>query len=138
MAKRSNEDVFLDALTKWKRRLLPADWEVRLCSDAERVKEEGDGAGALAVAVSDSRYQQAHIYYDPARVETNERGGLDIAACHELTHVVLSPFVDMVVEAIDALPASQRAGFLAWYKKEHEAVTTAIERIFGRVRKWDR
>lgn len=123
-----------DACGKWVRLLWVGNYEVtyQILDDPANDQRPPNGeAEFVTVATASVRpeYFRALLSIARNRVRECTDDKLDENACHEVMHIVMSPFADTLYEAVEAMPKARRGGWHARRMYEHERVTSHLTTV---------
>ena len=123
-----------DACNKWIRLLWVGNYEVTFQVFDEPVDNQrppNGGAEFVTVATASVRpeYFRALLSIARSRVRDCTDEELDENACHEVMHIVVSPFADAFYELIEAIPKARGEGWTARRMYEHERVTSHLTTV---------
>ncbi len=124
--KKTRIKQFGSLVEKWAILLRLSNWSIRLTEgDAgEKLVTVSEEFVAAAETAVDFPYEMAHVILN--NVETYL--SLNAIACHELVHLVLSPYEELIHQIIDTLPEAEQLGFKRWAFSVEERVTTHLEK----------
>ena len=130
------KDKWIKATEKWLKILWCNDFAITWYFDTIPDEENGrDGFLPIASVVTKPQYFETILTADPVQLATLSDADLDTKACHEIMHVVLSPYNEWAEQAMRTMDKKEILGYREYESFANECVTSRLTQIVRRLYK---
>ncbi len=125
------KDKWIKACEKWLHLLWLPDFSISWYFNDEIPNEDNgrDGWKPLASVVAKPQYFDAAITADPTQLIFMDDDDIDAKACHEVMHIVLSPYHEWGEIMMTTLNKNALAGYREYEAASNERVTSRLTQI---------
>jgi len=128
------KDKWIKATEKWLDILWCKEFAVTWYFDNIPDEESGrDGYVPIASVVTKPQYFDAVITADPVQLVTLSDEDIETKACHEIMHIVLSPYAEWGEQAMQTMGKKEVLGYREYESFAHERVASRLTQIVRRL-----
>ena len=130
------KDRWIKATEKWLKILWCTGFAITWCFDTIPDEENGrDGFIPVASVVTKPQYFEVVITADPVQLVTLSDADLDTKACHEIMHIVISPYTEWGEQMMKTMSRTKLSGYREYESFAHERVVSRLTQIVRRLYK---
>ena len=133
---RKVKDKWIESTEKWLKILWCEEFAITWYFSTIPDEENGrDGFVPIASVVTKPQYFEVVIIADPVQLATLSDEDIETKACHEVMHVVLSPYAEWGEQMMSTMGKKEVLGYRTYESFVHERVVSRLTQIVRRLYK---